>query len=190
MLVGLDGPGGCGKSTLSQLLASAGENVSVVQMDDFYKPSSEHPTDEDARWGEAFDWQRLRRQVLEPLRNGSQARYQRYDWDRDAMADWLEVPPGGLVVVEGVYCTRSELADFYDFKVWVQCPSEVRLERGVARDGEEARDQWLLEWMPAEDEYASQDEPHKRADLILDGTGLPSEPGAPSFEVTFARDPA
>ena len=48
--------------------------------------------------------------------------------------------------------------------------ADVRLARGVARDGEEARATWEEVWMPMEDRYVERDDPVAAADLIVDGT--------------------
>lgn len=103
--------------------------------------------------GADVDWQRMRRQVLAPLSQDREGRYQRYDWDTDTLAEWHTVPVGGVVIVEGVYSIRDELAKQYDVTIWVDCPRETRLSRGLDRDGEGARDMWVNNWMVAEDIY-------------------------------------
>jgi len=55
--------------------------------------------------------------------------------------------------------------------VWVDCPRELRLERGVARDGEAIRSKWEDIWMPGEDEYFKRDRPRESAMFIYDGSG-------------------
>ena len=86
------------------------------------------------------------------------------------LAEWHDVAPqGGVVIVEGVYATRRELASFYDLTIWVECPRELWLARGLARDGESARDRWEKEWMPAEHRYVEEQSPHTRADLLWAG---------------------
>ncbi len=74
-------------------------------------------------------------------------------------------------MVEGVYSTRPELAPYYDFAISVECPRDIRLKRGLERDGEAARDRWEQDWMVAEDLYVAAHEPAARADLVLDGSG-------------------
>jgi uridine kinase len=76
-----------------------------------------------------------------------------------------------MVIVEGVYCTRDELASFYDFRIWIACPRELRLARGIARSGESIREVWERDWMVAEDLYIAAQRPQERADLVLDGSG-------------------
>ena len=81
-----------------------------------------------------------------------------------------EVAPDGIVVVEGVCALHRTLRDAYDVRVWVDAPAEVRLARGVARDGEAARRTWLEVWMPREDRYVATDDPVACADLVVDGS--------------------
>ena len=132
LLAGIDGCGGSGKSTLASALASAAtESVAVVAMDDFYRPSDERRESPRHAVGDNFDWRRLREQVLVPVARNESAQYQRYDWGSDRLAEWHLVPTGGAVIVEGLYSTRTELRDFYDFTIWVEAAPEVRLARGL-----------------------------------------------------------
>jgi uridine kinase len=171
LLIGIDGCGGSGKSTLARELADAFSNVTIVKMDDFYLPSLLRKDKEfiPGQIGSTFDWQRLKAQVLIPLSQNLYAKYQRYDWDSDSLAEWRIVSPGNVVIVEGVYSTRRELADFYDLRIWVACPREIRLARGLARDGESMRDRWEREWMPLEDIYVQRHRPDETADLVVSG---------------------
>lgn len=170
VLVGVDGCGGSGKSTFARaLVAAGGGDVTMVQMDDFYKPVAERPRGEERPIGGNFDWERVRAQVLEPLRRGEIARYRRYDWGTDALAEWHETHPAGIVVIEGVYSTRNELRSFYDFRVFVECPPDERLRRGLERDGKAARDTWEKVWMPAESQYMDLHQSWRHADLLIDG---------------------
>ena len=169
-IAGIDGCGGAGKSRLAAevraALTSRGRDIVVVHMDDFYFPSAlRNGTLALGTVGSAFDWQRLRDEVLAPLRAGQPTRYRRYDWPSDALAEWHDVPRG-IVIVEGVYSTHVELEQFYDLTVWVECPRPIRLARGIKRDGEAARRQWEEEWMPAEDRYVQEQSPHTRADMV------------------------
>lgn len=172
MLVAIDGPGGAGKSVLATSLAEKDSHISVVSIDDFYVPLNRRVHGPDAMpapWTN-IDVPRLLREVLQPLTAARSGSYRRYDWGRDGMAERRVVPPGGIVLVEGVYAMAPPLADCYHFKVWMECPRKLRLARGLARDGVEALGQWRDQWMPAEDRYASTHRPMDRADLVLDWT--------------------
>ena len=179
LVVGIDGRGGSGKSTLSHALERADREVTVVEFDDFYRPSSERnarAAEGDTEIGGNFDWRRLRDQVLVPLSQDEVANYQRYDWVRDELADWHVVPVGGIALIEGNYSTRQELLGFYDFTIWIEAPHEVRLQHGLLRGGQDTRDRWLTEWMPEEDRYIEAEDPAKRVDLVLDGSGSETRP--------------
>jgi uridine kinase len=173
LVVGIDGRGGAGKSTLAERMGNALGDTTVVQFDDFYRPAAErmkrHESGDDEVGGD-FDWRRIRDQVLKPLAVDALARYQRYDWDLDRLAEWHVVEPGGVVIVEGSYSTRPELRDFYELTIWVDAPHELRLLRGIQRDGEQARSRWLDEWMPEEDRYVAFANPEAHADFVLDGS--------------------
>ncbi len=170
-LIGIDGCGGSGKSTFADKIKEDFLDVTVVHMDDFYLPSSLimkiEPTKKPI--GADFDWIRLLNQVLEPLSQEKVGYYQRYDWETDSLAEWHTVPIGGIVIIEGVYTIRKELSDKYDLKIWVDCPRDIRLSRGLERDGEEAREMWESNWMVSEDMYVEEHKPFKRADLIVRG---------------------
>ena len=113
LLIGIDGCGGSGKSTLANQLRAECSNVTVVHMDDFYLPSSQliKAQPEKKPIGSDFDWERVLKQVLEPISQNKEGCYQRYDWNIDDLAEWHTVPVGGMVIIEGVYSIRKELAD-------------------------------------------------------------------------------
>lgn len=176
VLVGVDGHGGSGKSTLARRLGEE-DGVVVVELDDFYLPSADR-VDVPARPGENYDLDRLVKQVLDPATRGEPVRYQRYDWDGDVLGAWVDVPAGASVVVEGVYSTSARLRDRFAFRIWVETPYEVRLARGVERDGEHMRATWVEEWMPAEERYVADEDPASYAHLVVGGAGAGGGTGA------------
>ena len=156
-VIAIDGLGGAGKSTLAAALA--GElGATVVHTDDF------------ASWDEPLEWwPRVLEEVLEPLSVGRPARFRRYDWDRRELAEWHEIAPGGVVILEGVSSSRVAFRPHLAFSVWVETPREVRLARGLERDGSAALPLWEG-WMAAEDEWVAREHPRDSADYLVDGT--------------------
>ena len=159
VLVGIDGLGGAGKSVLAHSIKANIPDTMIVEMDDFYVPELMRA-----------DWDRLNKEVIEPLKHASQASYQLFDWHTKKLAGWREVKPEGVVVVEGVYALDGNHRGAYDYKVWVEAPYEVRLQRGLERDGEDARSRWVNEWMPTDEKSKASQRPHDSANLITDGT--------------------
>ncbi len=171
-LVGIDGCGGSGKSTLANELAKDFPGVTtIVRMDDFYLPTSQHINSPPKLKpvGADFDWRRLLKEVIEPIRQNKTGYYQRYDWNRDELIDPSKVSVGGIVIIEGVYSLRNELIDHYDCSIWVECPRELRLARGLDRDGVNARSMWVNNWMVSEDLYTREHKPFDKADFIING---------------------
>lgn len=156
-LVAIDGPGGAGKSTFATRLAHAAGGAPIVHTDDF--ASASNPID----W-----WPRLLDQVIQPLVAGTTARYQRYDWPTDTMAEWHTVDPVPIVIIEGVSAGRAEWAQHLSFVIWIDTPRHIRLERGLARDGAHQLDQWRS-WMASEDAHYQRDASRARADLVVPG---------------------
>lgn len=160
LLVGIGGRGGSGKTTLAHAVAEA-TGAQIVGTDEFWD-------------GVGFALTRLRREVLDPLLAGEQARYRSWDWaGRQRRTDERVVDPSGVIVLEGVCALHRLFRDDEDLRVWVEAPYEVRLERGVTRDGEQARATWVEVWMPGEDRYVEADDPVSAAHVIVDGSGGP-----------------
>lgn len=152
VLVGIGGHGGAGKTTLARMIPGA----QIVSTDEFWT-------------GEGFDIERLSREVVAPLSVGTVARYASYEWSARRPRGERTVEPVGVVVVEGVCALHRALRDAYAVRIWVEAPYDVRLARGVARDGEAARATWADVWMPSEDRYVERDNPVSCAQLVVDG---------------------
>ena len=165
VLIAVDGVGGAGKTTLAELLQKEIKNSFIVQLDDFYSPILQ-----------AADLQRLKEQVILPLHNHQEAKYQIYEWKSDSFSDWHILKPEGIFIFEGVYALENNIRDYYDLKIWIDCPADLGLKRGIARDierdGVDNTDKWINIWSPLEKKYKNEQEPNKTADYIIDGTEL------------------
>lgn len=169
-LICIEGLGGAGKSTLATMIQRRyPSRIQVISGDDFYGPEARDWRSWSPRKGylRYFDHRRLERQLLRPLRAGAVARFQRYDWPSNTLADWVEVRPEGLIVVEGVYLLRRRLRRYWDYSVYVDTPREVRLARMHARG--ENDPEWIERWAAAEDYYVRVERPSAHADLVVNG---------------------
>lgn len=156
--IGVDGFGGAGKTSFAARVRAALPRAEVVHVDDFSGPRV-------AEW----DWDRFRAQVVVPLLAGRRAHYQRWDWDTDRGAEWHDIDPGRVVVVEGVSATRRETGVPWALTVWLEVPRDVRLARALDRDGPGMMDRWLRDWMPSEDRWAARERPQDHVDLLVLG---------------------
>jgi len=177
-LIAVDGPGGAGKSTFAARLGRGFAEPDVVPL---------VHTDDFASWDNQFEWgTRLRAAVIDPLRRGEPGRYQRYDWVERRFAEWHEVPVAGVVLIEGVGAAQLLFADALAMTVWIETPPDVRLARGLARDGEELREFWQ-QWIAGEWAHFAADDTRARADLVV--IGNPTVPHDPEREYVARTEP-
>jgi uridine kinase len=159
-LVCVDGPAGSGKSTLAAELAALAPGAHVIHMDDLYDgwDGLPHLTDQ-------LD------PILRPLAQGEAGSYRRYDWHAGGYAETVTVPPGPLLVLEGVGAGCLAHAPLITVLAWVWAPADLRMRRGLERDGVEQREHWRR-WMVDEQALFVRDRIAERADVLVDGTGL------------------
>ena len=157
-IIAVDGPGGAGKTTLARRLSGELGGAPIVETDDF--ASWENPLD----W-----WPDVIEQALEPLAAGRPARYRPSGWGGDERAE-VVIEPAEFVILEGVSASREAFRPYLTYSIWVETPRELRLRRGLERDGVDATAQWE-EWMTGEDDYIERERPHERADAVVHGTG-------------------
>ena len=177
-LVGVDGCGGSGKTTFAARLAAVGGGWPVVHTDDF--ASHEVPLE----W-----WPRLLAQVIEPLSRNESATFRPYDWVHRRLGPPTQVDPADVVIIEGVGAIRAAWRARLAKSIWIDAPREVRLRRGIERDGEELREFWLG-WMAEEDRYVAAEDPGSHADLVVDGDPATAHQDDVFVDVTERRTAA
>ena len=159
-LVCIDGPAGSGKTTLAAAVAAERPAARVVHMDDLYDGWDGLP--------------RLTAQLdglLRPLARGEAGSYRRYDWHAGRYAETVTVAPGPLLVLEGVGSGSRAHADLITVLSWVEAEPDLRLRRGLERDGATLADRWRR-WAADEDRLFRREGTEERADLVVDGTGV------------------
>jgi len=153
-LVAIDGPAGSGKTTLAAALAALAP-ATVVHVDDLIEGWDGLPGVAD----------RLE-PLLRPLATGQPGHYRRYDWHADAFAETVTVPPSPLLVVEGVGSGVAAYRDLHTALAWVEAPHDLRMARGIERDGAAFAAQWER-WADQEDDLFARELTRGRADLVL-----------------------
>jgi uridine kinase len=169
-IIGIDGPGGSGKSTFAKELIEIMKNTEIVHMDDFYK-SEKMRTESGSSFeiGAFFDWRKLESQVLIPFSENVGISFQKYDWPSDSLKYWQSISKESNIIVEGVYSIRNELSPYYDLKIWIDCPAEICLTRGIERDGIEIKEYWQNVWLKQEKDYLGKHKSFLYADLKISG---------------------
>jgi len=164
VVVAIDGPSGSGKTTLAKGVADALEargTVEVVHMDLIFPG-----------WdGLAEAPGLLTTQVLEPLAHGRPAAYRTWSWVREDWNGTRVVEPSRFLVVEGCGCAVEPAAAYAAVRVFVEADRALRMERGIARDGEAYRPNWER-WAAQEAQLYAADGTRGRADLVVDTSSL------------------
>ncbi len=159
LLVAIDGRSGTGKSLISARVAES-FGAALVHSDDFFS-ATVTAVEWDARTAierarDCLDWRRLRSEALLPLLDGNAA-----EWDQ------IRVEPRPIILMEGVYASRPELADLAGLTILVQAPDVVIRERLAAREEAATLSEWQRRWMPAERHFFQQIRPPASFDLVV-----------------------
>lgn len=158
LVLALDGRSGTGKSTMAAAVAACLSSCTVIEGDQFYAGGSNEyweslPAADMA--DRVIDWSR-QRPVLEALRDGRDAVWHPFDWTTSepglAAEPWVS-PAAAVIILDGAYSARPELADLVDVRVLVEAPDDVRRARLVEREGEAYTTDWQARWTAAEDHY-------------------------------------
>ncbi|WP_143338287.1 uridine kinase [Demequina sp. NBRC 110054] len=154
----IDGPAGSGKTTLGGRL---GEEMcaQVIHGDDIYEGWDGLPT----------MWPILGHGILEPLSRHEHGAFGRWDWYEGRRAETIPVPVADTLVIEGVGVGQRAARDFASLVVFVEAPWDVRVARGVERDGEAMRNEWER-WQASEQVFLADEGVRGAADVIVDGT--------------------
>ena len=162
----IDGAPGSGTADIAaavgEVLADAGRPVQRISANDFLRPRSlrlEHGReDPDVFYAEWLDLKGLRREVFDPLGPGGSGRVLPTLWDatrdRASRAEYVEVPQGGVVIVEGAFLMGIGLPFDVEVHLW--------LSSGALRRRTPEAMAWTL---PAYARYDAEAGPARAADL-------------------------
>jgi uridine kinase len=180
-IIGIDGPGGSGKTTLAcrleDELESYGFELLTLHIDDYIVKTEERYQTGHEQWAEYYHLQwnipLIQSALFKSLHNYTATiSLPVYDHHSNTIVDkTTSVPAGGIVLVEGVFLQRKEWRGYFDYMIYMDCPMEIRSERVMWRDrymgGYEARlNKYQQRYWPAEDFYLEQEDPAGKADYV------------------------
>jgi uridine kinase len=190
--VAVDGVSAAGKTTLANELAGSlrrhDRPVIRAEIDQFKRNLAlrtryPHDSAEDYYF-EMYDYPAIRAHLLEPLGPGGSRRYRAalLDYPARSPVDSPEetAPDDAILLADGGFLLRPELAGLWDFTVFVHIDFDLVLERGAARDQawmpslEAARERYRRRYIPGEKLYLRRARPHERADVVVDNTDFAS----------------
>lgn len=181
-LVAVDGIGASGKTTFADALAQAVRTrpVLVLHADDFFHPAEiRHARGRhspEGFWLDAYDNVALRSEALEPLSADGDGHYRPACFDRatgrPVKPATRLAPPDALVVVEGTFLHRDELAAFWDHSLYLDVAFPEAARRMADRDGLAVDTVSALMWRykGAQRLYFASARPWERASVVVDNS--------------------
>ncbi len=186
----IDGIDAAGKTTLADelvpLIEGRGRPVIRASIDGFHRPRSERyrrgPDSPEGYYEDSFDYASLREVLLYPLGPHGNRHYRRAVFDVHADAP---IPTPGedastetVLLFDGVFLLRPELDLLWDYRVFVNVPFEVALQRAMSRDRsllgspEAVQLRYLQRYIPGQRLYIQTVHPQERADVIVENNDL------------------
>ena len=178
-IIGIDGLGGSGKTTLAGKLKMQLENAIVFHIDDFIYPRNirydESVTEWEAYYYKQWRYEYLIKKILHPVISGLTVdeSMEFYNKETDQyIQKWITIPVGTQVIIEGVFLQRKELRNYFDYVVYVDVNKNTRLRRVLNRDTyigtkEEITAKYEQRYFPAEEMYVKEYDPGRLADLVI-----------------------
>lgn len=141
----ISGAGAVGKTTLAGELAvsltTLGRSVAHASIDDIYLPNRFNPQQEKPLKvqyiEDIFDYPSLIDKALSPCGPNGHRRVHHLIPDTEhnqvRAEAYTQLPEDGVLIVEGVFLMQPSLQHHWDFTLWLDTPSEIRMQRGIQR---------------------------------------------------------
>jgi uridine kinase len=185
--VGVDGVDGAGKTTLGDELAAAvcdlGRPVIRASVDSFhntrairYRRGRDSP---DGFFLDSYDYGLLRRVLLDPLSAGGSGRYRvaafDYVQDQPTLAPERVAAPNAVLIFDGIFLHRSELAGCWDYSIFLQVSFDTSIPRCAQARPELSPDPRAASnqrYVDGQRIYLRTCEPEKLATMVIDNESL------------------
>jgi uridine kinase len=188
--VAIDGRLAAGKTTLATelaaLLSARGRPVIRTSIEEFHQPKAERyargRTSPEGYYYDARDLAALTKLLLAPLGPGGDRRYRTasFDLENDRPIDQAAIlaPADAILIVDGTFLQRPELAGGFDVTIYVAAADEIATARGIARDAGQlggsaaTRELYARRYRPAMALYERLCGPEVHADAIFNNDDL------------------
>jgi uridine kinase len=183
--VAIDGRTASGKTTLSDelaaLLEKGGRPTIRTSIDGFHRPKAERYArgrfSAEGYYHDARDLLAIRKLLLDPLGPEGNLLYRTasfdLDLDRPVEQEPQQAPADAILIVDGTFLQRLELAAGWDLTVFVATSESVAEGRGTERDAvrlggrDVARQLYAQRYRPAFALYESLCNPETQADAVV-----------------------
>jgi uridine kinase len=195
--VAVDGPPAAGKTTLADELGDAlrseGRYVIRASVEGFLYPRAHRyrrgEMSAEGCYHDNFDYDALRRVLLDPLGPGGDRDFQRAVYDRETDCAVTEpisaAPVDAVLIFEGVFLMRPELIERWDLRIVVSAAFEETVARARIRDAAlygtpvDVERRFRTRYLPSQQFYVDTVRPIDHADILVRN----DEPPRPAWKV-------
>jgi uridine kinase len=184
--VAIDGVDAAGKTTLAddleKPLEALGRTVIRASIDGFHNPRKiryqEGRNSPEGYYSHSFDEKALKIALLDPLGPEGRLLYRKrvFDFKTDRQITLPAETANGdeILLFDGVFLLRPELADTWDYVIFVDVSFETSLARAMCRDqhlfgdAEDVRRLYTRRYIPGQQIYLQKCRPKAKAHVVLD----------------------
>ncbi len=180
-IVGVNGIDGAGKTmfagALETYLKSKGFPTQLIHIDDFHNPKAIRyagPDEADNYYDKSFNLDLIIDKFLNPIyRDKSLSlKLKTLDLQTDDYTNerTYNIKPETIVIFEGVFLFRRDLAPYIDLKVFLNILFVESKKRAVVRDPQAYVEKYDVKYLPAQQKYLTLYPPDQIADIFIDNS--------------------
>lgn len=166
--IAIDGHCGAGKTTCGVILKRIYDS-NLIHVDDFYLQKQQRTPERYSQPGGNFDRERLEKEVLIPIAENKEIRYQWFDCSDFTLKDFITLPLKKINIIEGSYSMYPSLQKYYDLSVFVDIDPELQLKRIERRNPDKIQD-FRDRWIPLENRYFEAFDIRSACDIIIENS--------------------
>jgi HAD superfamily hydrolase (TIGR01549 family) len=180
-VIGVNGIDCSGKSAfanaLEEYLKLKGHQTQLIQLDDFHNPRKIRYAGKDQAenyFKRSFNTELIVEKLLLPVSRkkdvSTNLTLLNVDSDKYDIVRDYSVNRNTIVIFEGVFIFRQELAPYIDYKVFLDITFDECKKRAGVRDIQASVEKYDVKYIPAQLKYLGEYPPHQTSDLVIDNT--------------------
>jgi phosphoglycolate phosphatase-like HAD superfamily hydrolase/uridine kinase len=180
-VIGINGIDGAGKTEFAEALGknlkANGYETQLIHLDDFHNPRTirySGSNQAESYYNKSFNIKLIVDKLLSPIKKKKplslNLKVLNLDTDKYEAEREYYVNQDTIVILEGVFLYRKELASYTDYKVFLDIRPEESKRRAIIRDSEANVKKYDEKYLPAQVKYIEKYPPTKVVDMIIDNT--------------------
>jgi phosphoglycolate phosphatase-like HAD superfamily hydrolase/uridine kinase len=182
-IIGISGIDGSGKTTFAEALETYLKSkrcpIQLIHLDDFHNPKDIRyagADEPDNYYNRSFNINLVIDKFLAPIQKEKtlSLKLKTLDWQTDKYDNErrYNIKSNTVVIFEGVFLFRKELAPYINLKVFLDISFDESKKRATLRDSRSIIKKYDEKYLPAQQKYLAEYPPSRLADIIIDNTNL------------------